>query len=750
MDINAMLVNRQIDTLEELFNNSRTICQLFGLEGELYFTKLIGGICNAPVYVYQLKENVEVALGVFKLELENHTFANKRFDALESMTKNGFIHNPLIIKNAEESYLTKIGSRYYSLIEYIKPDPGFTQDKLGFKDMLKLTGLFHQYAQQIDTRENLVSSRLDLHLARQAICDDPLLVEFNPAFFQGEIWRRVLSLYRFYSTEMAGNIFNSLHKQFIIGDNHQSNIVYRDGIPYFVDLDARRQDLRLYDFSSFIRGGTEAVVTEYFNLAANNELFDVIDKNYSIFANPLMDIEKLHFHFVMAFSYIEFFSWVLNKIKLEINNGHHQIAQNLFLMFATRVNQVIKMLDLKLIDECYLQTNRERISMPANKDAEIIKELSENSAIIKDMFNLEGDIFFRKLEGGICNPPMYVYQMIDGKEKPVCVFKAELEDLTFAAHRFDALNEMNAAGFSQHPVIYKNKSGTYLSKFGTRHYYAIEYIEPDAGHQEYSLTFINMLIATGVFHSYSSSVNNCPGLSLSRLNMHQARQTIVYDPDLIKYDETFFNSNKWIRLLELYHFYSTSTAAQIIDALPKQFIIGDNNQTNIIYHHSVQYYIDLDERRYDVRLYDIGNLIRSSKTGAIDDYIKCALDNTLFDVINSCNGLKLNQLEKDYFHVVVAFTYIDFISWVLTKIKLGIVNNDPETTQSLFSLFKDRVDQVVKIPDAKLIDLDLLLTKKITFQSVDHVRLFSDSSVRQALEVFQEPDAAPLERVSLT
>ena len=334
---------------DELSQHQANIKDAYRIDGTLHFKTLTNSLCNPPVYLYKLEGETEIPIGVLKPEIENHSFANSRFAMLDEMSQNGFKFHPTIYKNKNGDYLTKFGSTYYSLIEYIIPDPGHPEKNMKFADMVTLTARFHAASQHLTYRPELVFSRYDLHMSRQHIIDELDTLGIKTDFFNSKSWQRFLPLYRYFSSPAAKALFALLPKQIINGDNSTGNIIFHAAEAYHIDLDTRRYDVRLYDFSSFIRHSTDVIEDEYFKLAESGKLFSIIEEHYNI--TPLTQIEKDNFHLILAFSYTEFISWALNRIKEQAQNEQYEPVNRLMNLIQHRVNCIIKQFDGKLLDE---------------------------------------------------------------------------------------------------------------------------------------------------------------------------------------------------------------------------------------------------------------------------------------------------------------------------------------------------------------------------------------------------------------
>ena len=217
--------------------------------------------------------------------------------------------------------------------------------------MLKLTARFHQYSQDVTYQPALDQSRYALHMKRQSIIDEIDQFQIGADFFKSGKFKRVHQLYNFYATRTAAAMFERLPKQFIHGDNHQFNLVLRNGEAFYIDLDARRYDVRLYDFSSMIRHGSEQVNQDYLALTRKGQLFATIDQHYG----ELTSDEKNSFHLILAFSYIEFFSWALCRMKYNLANNEGEAAEHLLALIVDKSDQLLQLMAEGFIEEAQLQ-----------------------------------------------------------------------------------------------------------------------------------------------------------------------------------------------------------------------------------------------------------------------------------------------------------------------------------------------------------------------------------------------------------
>lgn len=293
------------DPTAELLCNQEVIKEQYGLSEPLVFKTLTGGIVNPAIGIW-LENGTPV--GVFKSELAEEEMASKRLELLDKMKRNGFPHLPAIYKNIEGRFLTKIGNTDYSLIEYLPHDP---ERSISFLEILELTGKFHQSSRAISPTFQALTKLEEYNLRASIFAE-----------YKSILNEKIISLSEYFSSREFQWIFDSLPKSLIHGDNNFSNIIFSGQNPYFIDLDSARYDARILDLATLIRYGH---FEEYLK---DQDLFSTIDSTFGRFGGRLTEVEKRHFHEIVAFSHIEFMSWALTVLKeAESRNDHEQATK---------------------------------------------------------------------------------------------------------------------------------------------------------------------------------------------------------------------------------------------------------------------------------------------------------------------------------------------------------------------------------------------------------------------------------------
>jgi Ser/Thr protein kinase RdoA (MazF antagonist) len=193
-------------------------------------------------------------------------------------------------------------------VEYL---PDATQASC-FNEILKLTGKLHSELSKVKCSSNLKNSKLDEYRKRSHLFQDPWFQYYYPDVIQDPIWNYVCQLNQCFCSEKFRILYEQLPSQLIHGDNNQTNIVVSRGEHYFVDFDTIRHDIRLLDLASYFRyGGFD----EYIRLSHEGTLVFAMNALYGEKAGPLNRVEERVFHTIVAFSHIEFMSWVLENLK---------------------------------------------------------------------------------------------------------------------------------------------------------------------------------------------------------------------------------------------------------------------------------------------------------------------------------------------------------------------------------------------------------------------------------------------------
>lgn len=276
------------DVLEDLKNHQQKIEQLFDVIS-LSFEQL-PGCHNAPVHVFHGRGNNRKSLGVFKRE-KSFSFVEYQMHALAEI-KVGFGHLPKIVRNRAGQYVTKLGENFYTIIEYLKPDPNHEErvQNFSFNEMVSLVKEFHNYSERSSYAHQLAKSSLDRCLSDADYFSDHELISWLSTFCSSNEWERVKELHNYFVSASFREIYNSMPKTVLHGDFHLANIIFSQGKPFLIDFEAMRYDVRLWDFAPLCCG--RAFVKHYLTLLKTKELFPLIEAHY----NPLTTVEKEHFH----------------------------------------------------------------------------------------------------------------------------------------------------------------------------------------------------------------------------------------------------------------------------------------------------------------------------------------------------------------------------------------------------------------------------------------------------------------------
>lgn len=325
---------KKTNFFEIISMDSKKIQKTYSLGEELIFKKTQGGMINPPIFVF--KKEKELPIGVFKFVQENKITANTRLQTLENLKLNGLIHLPTIFKNTKGKLLTKIQNVYFYFMEYLAPDK-----LIGVENFLTATGVFHKYLKETSCSQQLNPTKLKEYALRANIFLDPWFSICHP-IFKDTLWEEIVELSQFFLSNDFQGIYQNLSQQLIHGDNNQTNIILSNGIPYFIDFDSLRFDVRILDLTSYFRYGG---FTDYINLSKKNELFSFVNKTYGKNADFLSEQEEMHFHLLMAFSHIEFMSLALTWLKkfaIEKNQEKINEVFKYILLYRKQIKEVIK------------------------------------------------------------------------------------------------------------------------------------------------------------------------------------------------------------------------------------------------------------------------------------------------------------------------------------------------------------------------------------------------------------------------
>lgn len=207
------------------------------------------------------------------------------------------------------------------------------------------------------------------------------------------------------------------------------------------------------------------------------------------------------------------------------------------------------------------------------------------------------------------------------------------------------------------------------------------------------------LDTTGNFHQHGKLISYPDELAINKLSEYLARSHLFHDPWFSTYHPAF-SDPLWEKMINLSHYFLTRGFLKIYHSLPFQLIHGDNNQTNVILCNQIAYLIDFDSLRCDARLLDLTSYFRY---GGFDDYLILTRKNHLFSVIDDTYGKSagiLTKEEKSHFHLLMAFSHIEFISWALQMLKQYDLEGNTEKTEEFLNyilLYKEQANTVINI-----------------------------------------------------
>jgi len=316
--------------------NLETVRDFYFLKDSISLKKLPGGIVNPPIAIFT--ENM-LPIGVFKRVLNSFRLAAAQLEVLDKMKSKGFNHLPSLIKNKNNQFLTKIGDNYFYFLQFIPRDENAI---IGFDEFLKITIQFHSYAKGFQVYKILKISKLDEYRLRSKVFKDTWFAQTMPNIFKQPIWNKIIKFADYFSTEDFQAIYKKLPVQIIHGDNNQTNVIISSKIPYFIDLDSLRFDIRLLDFASFFRyGGFQ----KYLELSKNRNLFSYINNFYRNKKERLTTYEKQNFHLVVVFSHLEFLSWAMESLKQAKLEGNKQKEDQFLSYIYVYIDQFQKLME---------------------------------------------------------------------------------------------------------------------------------------------------------------------------------------------------------------------------------------------------------------------------------------------------------------------------------------------------------------------------------------------------------------------
>lgn len=310
--------------------------------------------------------------------------------------------------------------------------------------------------------------------------------------------------------------------------------------------------------------------------------------------------------------------------------------------------------------------------------------------LLKDLFACNEDIYFEILQGGTVSP-VHIYRVVDTKKISLGVFK-EVKDITFTQKQMQILVEMRKLGFGQAARILESKNGESVITLGKHSYYGMEYL---GGDQSDSLiSFEEMVQLTAEFHLYAKrcAIPN----DFQRNKLEECRRCVTYltDPELKKWEPMLFKIKEWDIIVNLGKYFASSSFEALYRLLPTQIIHGDIHRENLIVSQGrPPCFIDFDTVKKDVRLLDFAIF---SGWHCIDTYMKLLQKGQLFSCIVTYYG-ELESIEKEYFHTIVLYVWINLLAWALGMLKEYIANKDQDHIEEYRDFIMNATKDVQKL-----------------------------------------------------
>lgn len=311
---------------------------------------------------------------------------------------------------------------------------------------------------------------------------------------------------------------------------------------------------------------------------------------------------------------------------------------------------------------------------------------------LKLFLNINDHLSFRILKGGSCNAPIVISRISYSQVIPIAVLKLEPKR-EWALLRLKALEEMRENEFYEIPNIFISSSGEYLVQLGDDFYSCMEYIEPD---ENSSLTFENMVSLTRRFHMYSYSCLTEQALTLRTLDTHSTLNILQLTQELYRWNPSIFFSDSWDICVKCAQFFNTPTFRHIYDRLPTQIIHGDLTPNNVVVSKGHSYLVDFEMLRTDIRLLDFAFFTGWS---FLDRYIDLIKNDQFGLTLQFCYG-SLEDIEKQYFHLIVMFGRCGVLDWALSELKQALYENDLEKQQKFQGIVERTIHEINTIYNA--------------------------------------------------
>lgn len=311
---------------------------------------------------------------------------------------------------------------------------------------------------------------------------------------------------------------------------------------------------------------------------------------------------------------------------------------------------------------------------------------------LKAFLDIKENLIFERLMGGGCNAPIAIYRTENNHRIPVGVLKNESSYEShhlMAENILRALDEMKENGCECLPRILKNSERKCLVNIGGTFYSCVEYLESDP-HEKHSLE--GMFKLTSKFHAYSkgSSFTNELRDSWPEKFQYSGRCITNLDSLLMQWDPTIFEADSWNECVKYGNYFISESFRQMFLKLPTQLIHGDISCQNIVYSSGQPYFIDFDKTRTDARILDFACFCGWN---FLEQYIQLMQENRLLDCIQNWYG-DLEEIEKEYFPIIVLFNRFDILGWSVTMLKQSIVAQDAQNIQIFRGILINTISEI--------------------------------------------------------
>jgi|GEM_PF-6988062 len=312
---------------------------------------------------------------------------------------------------------------------------------------------------------------------------------------------------------------------------------------------------------------------------------------------------------------------------------------------------------------------------------------------IKKFLNIEDRVSFERVTGGAANTPIIVFKHVDGLKIPFVVLKRESELMPEGKHiKIQAMDELKESGCHILPRIFKDTDNNYLITVGNDSYSCMEYLESSSKQTYYPLD--QKLKLAQILHSYSINSRWRQELLVTSLETFSNENSANLTEELLRWKPSAFETDAWKNCVKCSQYFASSPSFRdVYNQLPTQVIHGDIHSQNIVFSQGIQYLIDFDNVRTDVRLLEFSTFIGWID---VDPRLKSLGEDELIPYVESHYG-KLEESEKQYFYLFLLFGRCCVLEWVLGELKQALCANDLEKAEKLANIFDDTMNFIHQV-----------------------------------------------------